>query len=418
MTTTTTFSVLFWANQAKSRNGLAPIYARITVDGKRSEISLKRSISYEAWDNVKGRARGTKAEAKALNAYLDQVKSRLLECQETLLREKRLVTAEAIKNGYLGTGEREHTLLSLIKYHNEELSTTIKPGTLKNYFATHKYVERFLKEKLKTSDIFLSELNHKFVVDFELFIKNTAAPLDPLRRCGNNTVMKHIERLRKMINVAIRNEWITKDPFQRYRLSFNKTNRHFLTAEELTLIVEKAYPIQRLQQVKDLFVFSCYTGLAYTDLIHLTSENLVRGIDGQLWIESSRQKTDQAIKVPLLNQALEILNRYQDHPKAVVYGRLFPPISNQRMNSYLKEIADTCGISKNLTFHIARHTFATTVTLTNGVPIESVSAMLGHSTIRTTQIYAKVVESKLSGDMKALQKKLTPFQTNNADTGS
>jgi len=368
-----TFSVLFWANRSKSRNGLAPIYARITVDGKRSEISLKRSIAYDTWDNARGKAKGTKAEAKTLNAYLDQIKSRLLECQETLQREKRLVTAEVIKNLYLGVGVREHTLLNLIKYHNEDLAATIKPGTLKNYFATHKYIERFLKEKLKTSDIFLSELNHKFVVDFELFIKNTSAPLDPMRRCNNNTVMKHIKRLRKMINVALKNERITKDPFQKYRLSFHKTNRPFLTEEELTLIVEKAYTIQRLQQVKDLFVFSCYTGLAYTDLINLTPENLVKGIDGQLWIMSSCQKTDQDIKVPLLSQALETLNIYQNHPKAQAYGRLFPPISNQRINSYLKEIADTCGITKNLTFHIARHTFATTVALTNGVPIICIS---------------------------------------------
>jgi integrase/recombinase XerD len=198
-------------------------------------------------------------------------------------------------------------------------------------------------------------------------------------------------------------------------LNFNKTKRDFLTSEELATIVGKEYSIARLQQVKDFFVFACYTGLAYIDLMQLTADNLSRGIDGQLWIFSHREKTEKPIKVPLLSQAIEVLNKYQSHPKAQVYGRLFPPISNQRMNSYLKEIADTCGITKNLTFHIARHTFATTVTLTNGVPIESVSAMLGHSTIRTTQIYAKVVESKLSNDMKALQQKLTNAEVNGTE---
>ncbi len=416
--TTTTFTVLFWVNQSKTRNGLGPIYARITVDGKRAEISLKRNILYEAWDNAKGKAKGTKEEARKLNAYLDSVKSRILECHETLLKERRLVTAEAIKGLYLGVAERKYTLLNLFEYHNVDLATTIKPGTLKNYFATQKYVEQFLKTKLKTSDIFLAELNHKFVVDFEIFIKNTTSPLDPLRRCNNNTVMKHIERLKKIINVAIRNEWLDKDPFQKYRLSFNRTNRQFLNNDELATIEAKTYSIARLQQVKDYFVFSCYTGLAYTDLIHLTPENIISGIDGQLWIFSDRQKTNQSIRVPLLAQAQNIINRYQNHPKAVYHGRIFPPISNQRINSYLKEIADTCGITKNLTFHIARHTFATTVTLTNGVPIESVSAMLGHTTIRTTQIYAKVVETKLSADMKALQIKLTPFGQNSSETGS
>jgi site-specific recombinase XerD len=414
----TTFSVLFWANQSKTRNGLTPLYARITIDGKRAEISLKRTISYDAWDSVRGRAKGTKEEAKTLNAYLDHVKSRLLECHETLLKDKKLVTAEAIKNLYLGVEERKHTLLNLIKYHNEELATTIKPGTLKNYFATQKYLERFLKEKLRTSDIFLSELNHKFAVDFELYLKNTTSPLDPLRRCSNNTAMKHIERLKKTINVALKNEWIAKDPFQKYRLNFNRSTREYLTKEELATIVAKKYSIARLQQVKDLFIFSCYTGLAYIDVMQLTEENISKGIDGQWWVFSHRQKTEKPVKVPLLSQALEILRQYQTHPKAVMYGKLFPPISNQRMNSYLKEIADTCGITKNLTFHIARHTFATTVTLTNGVPIESVSAMLGHSTIRTTQIYAKVVESKLSNDMQALQQKLNPPIEKLSETGS
>ena len=230
--------------------------------------------------------------------------------------------------------------------------------------------------------------------------------------------MKHIERLRKIVNVALRNEWVAKDPFQRYRLNFHRTNRDYLTQDELVAILEKKYSIARLQQVKDLFVFSCYTGLAYTDLINLTSENIAKGIDGQLWIFSHRQKTDKPIKVPLLAQAVEILNKYENHPKAQAFGRLFPPISNQRINSYLKEVADTCGITKNLTFHIARHTFATTVTLTNGVPIESVSAMLGHSNIRTTQIYAKVVETKLSNDMQTLQQKLSPIAPPKTDTGT
>jgi integrase/recombinase XerD len=216
----TTFSVLFWANQAKTRQDLTPIYARVTVDGRRAEISLKRTISYDGWDNAKGRARGTKPEAKALNLYLDNVKSRLLECHETLLKEKKMVTAEAIKNLYAGVDERKHSLLNLIQYHNNDLATTIKAGTLKNYFATQKYLTAFLKDKYNTSDIFLSELNHKFIVDFELYLKNTAKPLDPLRRCGNNTVVKHIERLRKTINVAIKNEWMSKDPFQMYKLDF------------------------------------------------------------------------------------------------------------------------------------------------------------------------------------------------------
>lgn len=218
--------------------------------------------------------------------------------------------------------------------------------------------------------------------------------------------MKHIERVRKMIGVAIRNEWLEKDPFQKYRLSFNRVTRDCLTDEELNRLENLDLNNVRLDQVRDLFVFSCYTGLAYSDVSQLTQADLNRDLEGNHWLYTNRQKTDTTVKVPLLPKAQMILNKYRDRADLVRSGCLLPIISNQKVNTYLKELAAKTGIEKNLTFHLARHTFATTITLTNGVPIETVSKMLGHTSIRTTQIYAKVVEQKLVEDMKRLQERL------------
>ncbi|HEY4787351.1 MAG TPA: site-specific integrase, partial [Bacteroidales bacterium] len=168
----------------------------------------------------------------------------------------------------------------------------------------------------------------------------------------------------------------------------------------------------RLQHAKDMFVFSCYTGLAYIDAFNLTSQNIGIGIDGQYWISTCRKKTDQPVRIPLLPKAMEIIEKYKTHPYAIAKGKLLPIYSNQKLNSYLKEIADLCGITKPLTFHIARHTFATTITLSNGVPIETVSKLLGHGSIRTTQVYAKVIERKVSDDMSLLREKLTRATNN------
>jgi site-specific recombinase XerD len=218
--------------------------------------------------------------------------------------------------------------------------------------------------------------------------------------------MKHIERLCKMVNMAVTMDWLAKDPFAKYRQHFDKVERFYLTKEELSAIENKKFSIERLQTVKDLFLFSCYTGLAYIDTMNLTAGNIIKGIDGNDWLITSRQKTDTDVRVPLLPQAEELIKKYKDHPKAANHGTLFPVISNQKTNAYLKEIADLCNINKAITFHIARHTFATTITLSNGVPIESVSKMLGHTTIRSTQVYAKVVEQKLSEDMQNLKKRM------------
>jgi site-specific recombinase XerD len=210
-----------------------------------------------------------------------------------------------------------------------------------------------------------------------------------------------------MINLAIRLEWMSNDPFKNYKIKIHKVDKDFLNLSELQTIEEKEFSIERLQIVKDIFVFCCYTGLAYVDLLNLSDKHIVQGIDNELWIKTHRQKTNIPVNTPILPKAVQIMEKYLNHHRSAKLDQIFPVFTNQKVNSYLKEIADLCGIKKNLSFHIARHTFATTVTLSNGVPIETVSKMLGHTKISTTQIYARVVEQKISDDMALLRKRLT-----------
>ena len=357
------------------------------------------------WDDAKGKARGTKDEIRKLNEHIERVRTIIADGYHQLIQQKKVITVDAVKSLFLGTDQNEITLIKLGEYHNTEMKDKLADGTMKNYYTTQKYIAKFLKEKYHRNDICLAELNYKFILDFESYLSKHQ-PKDHQKPLHNNGIMKHIERLCKMVNIAITMDWLVKDPFAKYKQHFDKVERFYLTKEELSAVENKKFSIERLQTVKDLFLFSCYTGLAYIDTMNLTAGNIVKGIDGNDWLITSRQKTDTDVRIPLLPQAEELIKKYHDHPKAVNYGTLFPVISNQKMNAYLKEIADLCNINKAITFHIARHTFATTVTLSNGVPIESVSKMLGHSKLTTTQIYAKVVESKLADDMARLSERL------------
>ena len=404
-TKSNTFSVTFFVKRAKEKSGKFPIYARITVNSKRADISIKREVEGQNWNSAKGMVKGIKDEIKALGSYLEQFRSMVVENYQQMVLERKMITCETVKNKVLGKEHYEHTLCTLIKYHNFQMPDVLTHGTMKNYYTTERYIKKFLREKLDTSDIFLAQLDYKFITDFEFFLRKNKL-LEKQKQLENNGVMKHMERLRKMVTLSTKLGWLASDPFKQYKLKFTKVDKPFLSDEELTTIENTDLPIKRLEAVRDLFVFSCYTGLAYADAINLTPFNIIIGIDGEYWLTTQRQKTDTDVKVPLLPKALAIIERYRNHPKALNKGSLFPTISNQKLNKYLKEVAEKCGISKELTFHCARHTFATTVTLSNGVPIESVSKMLGHTKISTTQIYARVIEKKISEDMQFLRARL------------
>ena len=400
-----TFSLIFWVCSSRIKNNQVPVYARITVNGKRANISIQRRVNSTDWDAARGIMRGTRQESKLLNKYLDQVRSKIYTAYEDLLSENKMVTAQAIKNRYLGEDKFYRSLQELFEYHNEISRHSISAHTLRHYKVTQGYLQKFLRAKFNLVDFRLIDLNFSFIKDFEFFIKSYQ-PTDHQRKMRHNTAMKHLQRLRKMVTMAYHHEWIPKDPFVRFKSSYVKKRREFLTREELQSIEDFQSSINRLNIVKDIFLFSCYTGLSYIDITKLTMDNIGMDFDGNQWIETERQKTKTALKIPLLNQARDILKRYQDHPKTVYSKTLLPRYSNQKLNSYLKEIADFCGIKKHLTFHIARHTFATTITLTNGVPIETVSKLLGHTKLATTQIYARVVDKKVKDDMAMLNAKL------------
>ena len=402
MKTSSTFSILFWADFARAKDNQASLYARITVNGKRATISLKRKVLISDWDAHRNRARGNSQKSRVLNSYLDETYTFLFECYRELKAERKLITAQVVKARYLGKDDDNHSILDIINYHNEDMEGKLKWGTQKNYFTTQRYISKFLQKSYRTTDKYLLELDYDFIIKFEKYLRGYV-PEDHQKPMGNNTVMKHIERFRKLINLSHKLGWIERDPFINFKSKFIKKERGFLSLDELQKIENKQLTIERLQLVRDLFVFSCYTSLSYIDVIHLTEDNISIGIDGELWIYYRREKTTKPIRIPLLPKALAIIEKYKGNHKAVSQGRLFPKISNQKLNSYLKEIADVCGIKKNLTFHIARHTFATTVTLSNGMPIETVSKLLGHSRISTTQIYAKVIERKVSDDMQKLR---------------
>jgi len=385
-------------------NGEVPIYIRITINGKRQEFSSKQWVEVKQWDSRRGKVKGNKEQARVVNQQLEHIRTRLNFLYNELENNKELITASALKERYFGKKPLERSLIETFNYHNEQMKSQIGDGyaktTYTKFLTTLKLTQEFIKHQYKKEDLLLSELKYQFISDFEFYLKT-------VRRCAHNTTMKYLTNFRKIINMAVVNEWMERDPFAKFRGSKKEVKRDFLTEEELERIWQKTFPAGRLTLVKDTFLFCCYTGLAYVDVAKLSSNNISTGIDGEQWLFIDRQKTGSSSHVPLLPPALSIIDKYQDHPEAINKGLLLPVISNQKLNAYLKEIADLCNISKHLTFHVARHTFATTVTLTNGIPIESVSSMLGHKSIKTTQIYAKVVQKKVSEDMKVLRDRYT-----------
>ncbi|WP_203293900.1 site-specific integrase [Luteirhabdus pelagi] len=402
MRTSKTFSIRFWADAKKAQNNRALIYLRLTVNQKRLSLSLKRRIPLDIWDSKIQRLRGNSNEARQINHYLEEVHSQLFQTYQDLKFKGELITAQKIKASYFGEDESSRTLLELIEYHSKKIEKTHASGSIRNFAVSENYIHKFLKNEKKTSNIYLKHLDYKFLCDFERFL-HAYYPKGHIREMSHNTVMKHIQRLRKIVTLAYHLEWIDKDPFRRWKMTFEKKERDFLTANELSNIETYEFPIERLERVRDLFLFSCYTGISYADIVKLTEQNIFKGMDGNDWIITHRQKTKTKVKIPLLETAQRLVEKYKDHPMASLSETLFPVITNVKVNLYLKEIADAVGIKKNLTFHMARHTFATTVTLSNGVPIETVSKLLGHTKLATTQIYARVLEEKLSQDMNALQ---------------
>ena len=402
----TRLSILFYAKMAKtSADGRVPVYLRVTINGQRFESSTKRLVDLSQWSVSAGRIKSTiqTEEAKTLNAFLDSLKDRVYEYQRQIVQERLEFNLHNFKCKWLGLDERPRMLCEIFKHHNDQMKLLVNTGesalgTWERYDTALTHLKNFIKWKFKASDINIKSLNYEFITEFEFYLKS-------FRRQQHNTAIKYLGQLKKIAIICLKNDWLHKDPFLGFKFVKKEVLKGFLSEEELQAIHSKQFSSFRMNQVKDIFIFCCYTGLAYIDVKQLTPLHITVGIDGEKWIYTSRQKTDTMTHIPLLPPALEILEKYKTDPRCLNKGVLLPVYSNQKMNSYLKEIADVCGIQKNISFHMARHTFATTVTLANNVPIESVSKMMGHRSIKHTQHYAKILDKKVSFDMKLLRDK-------------
>lgn len=399
-----TTSVTFYARQSRATvDGQTPIYMKVRVGDDYFDTATRIKIDPALWSSEFGMMKGVTEEAKRINGLLEAFKIKVFDYQRELMTEGKPILIQSIKNKWFGvTTERPRMLLEIFEHHNKQMKDLIgqefSPLTFERYTTSKKHTHDFMKWKYNVDDMNIKDLNYEFITDYEFWLKS-------VRKCDHNTTMKYLSNFKKIVNICLKNGWLSRNPFIGYKMTKREIERPFLTQEELTAISLKTFLAPRINQVRDIFLFSCFTGLAYADVKKLSRSEISTGIDGEKWIFTHRQKTESATRLPLLPPAQEILDRYKDHPQCINEGRLLPVLSNQKMNGYLKEIADMCGITKKMTTHTARHTFATTVTLTNGVPIETVSKMLGHRNLKTTQHYAKILDLKVSEDMKSLRSK-------------
>ncbi len=379
--------------------GLAPIFLRLTVNGQRVQISTNRFISPENWDKSSNRARGNSEGARTLNTYLNGLISKADKCFLRLDGNDERISARKIANELSGKGTAHITLLEAYQQNIQKMQKLegldYARSTIRRHKSALESLKDYLRNDLKTDDIRLTDLSLKFADGYVTFMKAT-------KGMKHNTVVRNYKCLRRVITIAMMNAWIVSDPFRGFSCNFRETYRGYLTQEEIDAIYNKSFENHKLARVRDCFIFQIYTGLAHADLVELTIDNIQSGIDGRKWLVINRKKTGTRSGIPLLERAMLVLEKYRNDPSCLAKGQLLPVISNQKMNDYLKEIAQECEIKKRLTTHLARHTFATTITLSSGVPIETISKMLGHVDLKTTQIYSKVDDRKVAHDMAHL----------------
>lgn len=399
-----TFKLLFIINRSKANKDGAPILLRITIDGVMVAMSLRKRIHEEFWNSKTGMPRGNSVLAQDVYIYLESIRTRAYQCYTELSREFGAVTPHQVRDTIQGVhGGSSRTLLEIWNEHNQELKSMIGKECSYTVWQKHntavKHFKDFLQVHYRTSDIPINQMRFNIVREFEQFLKAQ-------KGLSHNTTIKFLQRIRKITNRAIKSGWLKHDPFNGYKLRLKETDRPYLTEQELSMLNQKEFEIPRLNHVKEIFLFSCYTGLAYSDVAKLTRGEIERTPNGLWWIKTRRKKTKQKSQIPILAKAMQIIEKHTDLEKLRASDKILPVISNQKMNAYLKEIANIVGIEKNLTFHAARHTFATTVTLQNGISIEAVSRMMGHTNIQSTQHYARIVDKKIADEMIAMSERV------------
>ena len=397
-----TLSVLFIIKKAKLlKNGEAPICMRITVNKRVVEVMIKRSIPVDLWNQKKECSKGKDRVAIELNHYINTVRAKVLQIHRELEIDNKPITADTIKDCFYGRDKVQRSLLEVYAEHNEKCRALIgkeyTESTVTKFDTSINRLKEYIRSCYHRDDIMLAELDGQFIRDFDFWLKTD-------KHCQNNSALKHLKNLKKVVRIALANDWIKKDPFYGIHFKQEEVNVEFLSREELDVLMNKGFTIKRLEQVRDIFVFCCFTALAFVDVQQLSREHLIKDNNGTLWIRKARQKTNQMCNIPVLSIPQRILRKYEDNAECIKKGVLLPVISNQRMNAYLKEIVDLCSITKRLTTHVARHTAATVVFLANDVSMENVSKILGHSNIRMTQHYAKVLDSSIMRDMVNVKK--------------
>ena len=343
------FKILFYVKRSQlNKNGKGTIMIRVTLNSQRTQFSSKLEIEPELWDNKSGKVAGRSNIANSLNNTIDGIRSTLRNIYYELDKTG-TVTAEKIRSVFLGNHLCQQSLLALFDKHNEDVKKLVgkskTPATLSKYERTRNRLANYLFRQYKLSDIPLKDINNEFISGFEVYLRTYC-------NCNANTTAKFMQLFKRIIIIARNNGWIVGDPFANYKIRLKRVDRGYLTEEELQKIIKKELVSERLEQVRDLFIFSCFTGLAYIDVKNLREENIRKSFDGSLWIMTKRQKTDTTVNVPLLKIPQKILKKYRGKMKG---DQILPVISNQKLNSYLKEIADVCGINKNLTFHVGKH---------------------------------------------------------------
>ncbi|MBE98681.1 site-specific integrase [Flavobacterium coralii] len=397
------FGLSFFLKTPRNGGNLRNIYLRITVDGTPRETSIKRKWDVSRWDQKTERAIGSKEDARALNFFLDSLLMKVNECKTELLYSGKPVTSDKIMDYILGRLTPRVKVLEEFESHNREMAALIgkgyAEGTLDRFSITINHLREFINIKFNRVDMEFADLDLAFIKDFEFYLRT-------VRNCSNNTTLKYIANFKKIVLRAMDKEIILKDPFKNFKGRKTKVIKKPLSSQELYALENQYFTTDRLNVVRDVFVFQCYTGLAYIDVYQLKKAEIKKGIDGKLWIISARQKTGSETNIPLLPQALRIIDKYKDHPLCLQRGTVLPVSSNQKMNEYLKEIANLCGFPFTLNTHMARRTFGSTVTLNNNVPIHVVKEMLGHASVKQTEAYAITEQASIGREMTLLDKRL------------
>lgn len=396
------FSIIFVTQNGKPKaDGRVPILARITVNGEMCHFSTRQTILPDRWVAKDYRTMGRTPEEKQINEVLEQFKSTIKRKYESWISKGEVVTASKIKNSIMSLDENSKQLIELCDlfiadYEKLTASRGYGQESLFRYQLTRTRLQEFLKDEYKANDIPLADINKRMLDKLYLWLITE-------KKLANNTATKFIHRCSSIYRVAYDNGWVKANPFKSIKLHLDKVDRGYLTQQELARMMQKEFATKRLELVRDIFAFSCYTGFAYIDVTRLTKDMLEERGDGTIWICTHRQKTKVPVNIRLLDIPKMIIDKYAGQAKG---DKLLPVPSNQKMNDYLKEIAAICGIDKPISYHVARHTFATQICLSNGVPMESVSKMLGHTNIKTTQLYARITDQKVSHDMEILAQKL------------